>query len=166
MSTRLERSTTNKVVAGVCGGIAEYLQVDPTLVRVFFVVGSIVTGGLGLLGYIVLVVLMPLPGQAAPFVKSSGATASTLEGAASSDLSATGDQANSGPTPPRPVVAPAPDPEAAERRRAVAGLFLIALGALFLLGNSGVFRLVRWDLAWPLVFIAIGALLLAQRVRR
>jgi hypothetical protein len=48
----------------------------------------------------------------------------------------------------------------------VAGLFLIGLGALFLLGNAGLFRLVRWDLAWPLVFIAIGALLLAQRVRR
>ncbi|TMC03058.1 MAG: PspC domain-containing protein, partial [Chloroflexi bacterium] len=30
MSTRLERSTTNRVVAGVCGGIAEYLQVDAT----------------------------------------------------------------------------------------------------------------------------------------
>jgi len=160
MSTRLERSTTNKVVAGVCGGIAEYLQVDPTLVRVFFVVGTIVTGGLGLLGYIILVVLMPLPGQPAPFVKSSGATTSTVEGAA------TNDQTNSAPTTTPPAVAPPADPEAAERRRAVAGLFLIALGALFLLGNSGVFRLVRWDLAWPLVFIAIGALLLAQRVRR
>ena len=34
MPTRLERSTRNKVVAGVCGGIGEYLQVDPTLVRV------------------------------------------------------------------------------------------------------------------------------------
>ena len=61
MQTRLERSITNKVVAGVCGGIAEYLQVDATLVRVFFVVGTILTGGLGLLGYIVLVVLVPLP---------------------------------------------------------------------------------------------------------
>ena len=83
-----------------------------------------------------------------------------------SDQSATGDQTNSGLAATRPVVAPPPDPEAAERRRGAAGLFLIALGALFLLGNAGVFRLVRWDLAWPLVFIAIGALLLAQRVRR
>src|SRR5882762_11437825 len=89
MSMRLERSTTNKVVAGVCGGIAEYLQVDATLVRVFFVVGTIVTGGLGLLGYIVLVVLMPLPGQPAPFVKASGVTTSTVEGAASNDPAAT-----------------------------------------------------------------------------
>src|SRR6266508_2118558 len=88
MAARLERSTTNRVVAGVCGGIAEYLQVDPTLVRVFFVVGTILTGGLGFLGYIVLIVLMPLPGQPAPFVKSAGATTSTLEGAATGDRAA------------------------------------------------------------------------------
>ena len=155
MPGRLERSTANKVVAGVCGGIAEYLQVDPTLVRVFFVVGTVVTGGLGLLAYIVLIVLMPLPGQPAPFVKESGATTTTVEGAANTD-----------PAAAAPVIAPAADPEAAERRRAAFGLVLIALGAIFLFGNAGVFRVVRWDLAWPIVLIAIGALLLAQRVRR
>lgn len=155
MSTRLERSATNRVVAGVCGGIAEYLQVDATLVRVFFVIGTIITGGLGLLGYIILIVLMPLPGQPAPFVKSSGVTTSTLEGAASSD-----------PAVAATIVSPPADPEAAERRRAAIGLFLIALGAIFLLGNAGVFRIVRWDLIWPLVIIGVGVLLLAQRVRR
>jgi phage shock protein C len=155
MPTRLERSTTNKVVAGVCSGIAEYLQVDATLVRVFFAVGSVVTGGLGLLGYIVLVVLMPLPGQPAPFVKTSGVTTPTPEGTANTDAAVTA-----------PVVSPPVDPEAAERRRAAFGLFLVALGAIFLLSNSGVFHIVRWDLAWPLVFIAIGVLLLAQRARR
>ena len=162
MPTRLERSITNKVVAGVCGGIAEYLQVDPTLVRVFFVLGTIFTGGLGLLGYIVLVVLMPLPGQPVPFVKTSDMTTSTVEGAAAS-----GDPA----AEPAPLAAPAAaarptDPEVAERNRAAFGIVLIALGAIFLLSNAGLFRLVRWDLAWPLVFIAIGALLLVQRVRR
>src|ERR1700687_4392 len=160
MPARLERSHTNKVVAGVCGGIAEYLQVDATLVRVFFVVGSIVTGGLGLLGYVVLVVLMPLPGHPAPFVKSSGVTTATLEGAANSDPAATT------PVAAAPV-APAPtDPEAAERRRWAFGLFLIALGVIFMFSNAGVFRIVRWDLVWPLVLIAIGVLFLVQRGRR
>src|SRR5258705_6630710 len=156
MATRLERSTTNKVVAGVCGGIAEYLQVDPTLVRVFVVVATIVSGGLGLLAYIGAVIFMPLPGQPAPFVKTTNVSTSTLEGAM-----------NSGePSPVTPVVAAPEDPEATERRRASFGLVLIALGAIFLLSNAGVFRIVRWDLAWPLVFIGIGVLLLAQRVRR
>ena len=160
MPTRLERSTADKKWAGVCGGIAEYLQVDATLVRLFFVVGTVVTGGLGLLAYIVLVVLMPLPAQAAPIVKSSGVTTSTLEGAASSDPAATTPLA-------APSVAPAPaDPEAAERRRWAFGLFLIALGAIFMFGNAGVFRIVRWDLVWPLVLIGIGVLFLVQRGRR
>ncbi|TMB94396.1 MAG: PspC domain-containing protein, partial [Chloroflexi bacterium] len=56
-ATRLERSVRNKVVGGVCGGIAEYLQIDPTLVRVFWVIATIMTAGLGFLAYIVLVVL-------------------------------------------------------------------------------------------------------------
>ena len=159
MPTRLERSTTNKVVAGVCGGIAEYLQVDPTLVRVFVVVATILSGGLGLLAYVGAVIFMPLPGQPAPFVKTTNVTTSTLEGTANGgDPSAT--------TPIAPPVAAPEDPEATERRRASFGLVLIALGAIFLLSNAGVFRIVRWDLAWPLVFIAIGVLLLAQRVRR
>jgi phage shock protein C len=160
MPTRLERSISNKVVAGVCGGIAEYLQVDATLVRVFFVVGTIVTGGLGLLGYIILVVLMPLPGQPAPFVKASGVTTSTLEGAAAADPGATT------PLVATPVAPAPPDPEAAERRRWAFGLFLIALGAIFMFGNAGVFRIVRWDLVWPLVLIGIGVLFLVQRGRR
>jgi phage shock protein C len=145
----------------VCAGIAEYLQVDPTLVRVFFVLGTIFTGGLGLLGYIVLIVLMPLPGQPTPFVKTSGVTTTTMEGAAATEGAASGDPAV---TPS--VVSPPEDPEAAERRRAAFGLVLVALGVIFLFSNAGVFRIVRWDLAWPLVLIAIGVLLLVQRMRR
>jgi phage shock protein C len=157
MSTRLERSTTNKVIGGVCGGIAEYLQVDPTLVRVFFVIAAFLTAGLAFLGYLVLIILMPLPGQPQPFV-NAGTNTTTVEGAA------TGDPATPGTAAARPVVPV--DPEASERRRAVFGYFLIALGAVFLLANVGVFRFVRWDLVWPLVFVGAGALLLAQRARR
>ncbi len=152
MSTRLERSTTNKVIAGVCGGIAEYLQVDPTLVRVFFVVAAVMTAGVGFLAYLALLILMPLPGQPTPFVKSGeGATPPAADA---------GDAA----APVRPGVPS--DPEAAERRRAVFGYVLIALGIVFLAGNAGMFRIVRWDLVWPLLLVGVGALLLAQRVRR
>ena len=151
MPTRLERSTTNKVIAGVCGGIAEYLQVDATLVRVFFVIAGVMTAGLAFLGYLVLLVMMPLPGQAAPFVKSGTATSAPAD---PNDPSAT-----------VPVVATPTDPVAAERRRASFGYLLVALGVVFLLSNIGVFHIVRWDLVWPLVFIGAGVLLLAQRIR-
>lgn len=58
---KLTRSN-NKILAGVCGGIAEYFAIDPTLVRVLYVVLSFFTTGFpGLLLYIILIILMPLP---------------------------------------------------------------------------------------------------------
>lgn len=158
MPTRLERSTINKVIGGVCGGIAEYLQVDPTLVRVFFVISIFLTAGLSILGYIVLLVLMPLPGAHAPFVKPAPAGTADAAGLSSSATDETVAIA--------PAVAAPPDPEAAERRRATFGYFLVALGVVFLLANIGVFRPLRWDIVWPLVLVGAGVLLLAQRVRR
>jgi hypothetical protein len=46
------------------------------------------------------------------------------------------------------------------------GLFLVALGVVFFAGQLGVFRIVRTDLLWPLVLVAVGALLIVQRARR
>ena len=155
MQTRLERSTTNKVIAGVCGGIADYLQIDPTLVRVFFVIATLVTAGLGFLGYLVLLVMMPLPGKPAPFVTNSASSGFVDPASSTADTTVV--------TPP---VTRVEDPVTAERRRATFGYFLVALGVVFLLSNLGAFRIVRWDLVWPLVFVGAGVLLLAQRVRR
>jgi phage shock protein C len=59
---RLTRSRKHKMIAGVCGGVAEYLEVDPTVVRVVYVIASLLSAAFpGLLAYIVLVFLMPLP---------------------------------------------------------------------------------------------------------
>ncbi len=56
---RLYRSTTDKKIAGVCGGLAEYFNIDPTIVRVIFVL-LLLPGGLpGLLPYLILWVVMP-----------------------------------------------------------------------------------------------------------
>ena len=56
---KLYRSS-NRILAGVCGGIAEYFDVDPTLIRVVYVVLSLFTVGFpGLLLYIILMILMP-----------------------------------------------------------------------------------------------------------
>ncbi len=55
---RLYRSTQNRMFAGVCGGIAEYLDVDPTLVRLAFVALSLM-GGPGIPLYIILMLIAP-----------------------------------------------------------------------------------------------------------
>ncbi|MCI0424818.1 MAG: PspC domain-containing protein [Actinobacteria bacterium] len=57
---RLYRSTTNKQVSGVCGGIAEYMGWDPTVVRVGWVLLTLFTGMFpGVIGYLVLAVVVP-----------------------------------------------------------------------------------------------------------
>jgi len=52
------KSNTNKKVAGVCGGIGEYLGIDPTIVRLGFVALSLLAGG-GLAVYIIAAIIMP-----------------------------------------------------------------------------------------------------------
>lgn len=56
---QLRRSRSDRMLAGVCAGIADYLRVDPTLVRVGFAVLAIITWGVALLGYVVAWVVIP-----------------------------------------------------------------------------------------------------------
>ena len=57
---RLKRSTTDVWLGGVCGGIAEYLDIDPTLVRIGYVVLSLGSAAFpGLLIYLILWMIMP-----------------------------------------------------------------------------------------------------------
>ena len=56
----LQRSRKNKMIAGVCGGIAEWLGWDPTLVRIAYVIGSVLSIAFpGTIVYIILWVIMP-----------------------------------------------------------------------------------------------------------
>lgn len=60
VSRPLRRSRTNRMIAGVVGGLAEYFGVDATLLRVVYVVGSIVSAAFpGLLVYLLLWLLIP-----------------------------------------------------------------------------------------------------------
>ena len=58
MDRRLYKSNENKMIDGVCGGIAEYFGVDPTLIRLAWVVFSLL-GGSGLLAYILAAIIIP-----------------------------------------------------------------------------------------------------------
>ena len=64
---RLTRSRRHKLIAGVCGGLAEYFEMDPTVVRVAYVLISIVSAAFpGILAYIILMFVMPSPEAPAP----------------------------------------------------------------------------------------------------
>ena len=56
---RLVRNTDNKVIGGVCAGVADYLGVDPTLVRVIAVIGAVFGLGSLVVAYVVAWALMP-----------------------------------------------------------------------------------------------------------
>jgi len=57
---RIERSNDNKMIAGVCGGIAEYFDMDPTIVRLIYVLVSVFSVAFpGILVYLILWVVIP-----------------------------------------------------------------------------------------------------------
>jgi phage shock protein C len=150
VSGRLERSRTNRVISGVCGGIAEYLDIDATFVRVVMVILAF-PFGFGVLLYFLLLFLMPNPGETAPFVRPAGSTTAGDPAAAAQVAT---------------IVRPPTDPAELERRRNGLGILLVAVGVLFMLGNLGWFRFLDWRDVWPLVLIAIGVYFIAQRSRR
>lgn len=60
MEKKLYKSTTDKKLAGVCGGLAKYFNLDPTIVRVLYVLAAILTTGIPFtLIYIILALVMP-----------------------------------------------------------------------------------------------------------
>ena len=69
---QLRRSQTDRKISGVCGGIAEYLNVDPTLVRLAAVALAIITGGAFIIAYIVAMVVMPQSAPPAPVWHAAG----------------------------------------------------------------------------------------------
>lgn len=58
MAKRITRSKENKVICGVCGGLGEYFNIDPTIVRLAFVL-FVLAGGGGILGYIIAALIIP-----------------------------------------------------------------------------------------------------------
>ena len=58
MKKRLYKSSTDKKVCGVCGGIANYFDVDPTVIRLIWVIFTL-AGGSGVIAYIIAAIIMP-----------------------------------------------------------------------------------------------------------
>lgn len=58
MEKRLHKSSTDKKICGVCGGLAEYLNVDPTIIRLIWAL-TVVFAGTGILAYIIAALVIP-----------------------------------------------------------------------------------------------------------
>jgi phage shock protein PspC (stress-responsive transcriptional regulator) len=140
------------MIAGVAAGLAEYFDVDPTLVRLVFVITALLHG-IGLLLYIALCIIVPAE-DARTEPTAPSPPASPPEG---------------GETPmSEPVIIdqnPEPRRPSREQRHAWAGIILILLGLVFLAQNVGLLWWWQWRLVWPVVLIALGGWLLLRRFR-
>jgi len=160
MEKRFYRSRSDRMIWGVCGGLAKYFDMDPTIIRVIAVL-SIFLGSLGIWAYIILAIVVPLEGSKVTEPKDTikenveemKETVSELGREIRSTLAK--EEGKSG--------------EVAKmryRRRNVLGIVLIVLGILFLLGSFDLFWWFRWSTLWPLTIVAIGALIVFSTRRR
>ena len=160
---RLMRSRTQKMWAGVCGGFAEYFNVDPVLVRLVVVVFTLATIPVGLVGYIVCMIVMPEGPIAAPAAAAAGSPQDSGMGAP---------EGSGAPAPPRSAGATFVSLQVGSGAHPgmIGGLILVIVGALLLMGNLDLFdwgflRFLRWRYLWPTAMIAIGLWMLLRAAR-
>ena len=179
---RLYRSH-DRQLAGVAGGMAEYLDVDPTVIRIGWILITIVTGGLGLIAYLLLALVIPTPPYAAgPYWP--GQSAATGGWAAAGPTGAPGSTAgwagapSGGPAyggqgwhvpPTTPQWQSYPAPVRPETRglgaAGIAGIVLVVIGALALI-DVVVPGIRAGAVIGPAVLLALGAALVASSARR
>lgn len=178
MDKRLLRNEFDKVVAGVSSGIADYMQVDVTIIRLLFVLSTIFLFGTGILVYLVMWIVVPVNHDpAARFSKFNdyfkGQNPSAFTGP-----NAYVQPDNTEKTAEQPFNAGQPwngstqDFKAYpktnnETGRTVGGLFLLVIGLYFLMNEFDIipywFRLGK---LWPLVFVAIGISFIMKSKRK
>jgi phage shock protein C len=148
---RFYRSTIDKKIAGVAGGLAEYFEIDSLLVRLIFVILALAGGG-GILIYIILWIITPEK----PFVMNQTQNSSDME----NQQSNYGDQK----PPEENQFQKSNRPNQRNRGNLIGGLVLITLGILFL-ADEFIPQISFGDL-WPVILIVIGAGLLINSFGR
>jgi phage shock protein PspC (stress-responsive transcriptional regulator) len=150
MNQKLYRSRTQKVLGGVCGGLGEYLSIDPVLIRVVFVIFAFFHG-FGVLLYIIMLVIVPqkpivwqIPGESKP--------TDTL----------TNDSTNkTQSTQTFETVQIKPEQS---KGKVVAGIVLIVLGVVFLFEN--IWPFFDFEDFFPLILVGIGIIILWNALRK
>jgi phage shock protein C len=158
VNRRLYRCQHDRILAGVASGVAERFDLDPTLVRVLWLL-SVFFGGFGLVAYIVMAIIVPLEPADGPVVGMS-ATDPTAEGASGEATSQAPAGWHATPADHRHVR------RDNGRLATGAGIVLILFGALALVDAV----LPDWAdhgrFLWPAFILGIGALLVLSAVRR
>lgn len=144
--TVLFRSEGNKVLGGVCGGLGEVFNIDPTIVRALFVLGTLF-GGSGVLLYIILWVLIP----------SESKTSKSSNDNIRENIDEMKERAHSF----------SKDFHTNNNSsHMLVAIVLIALGVMFLLNNFGFVNAFSFNRLWPVFLVIFGLLILTKNNRK
>ncbi len=150
MSTQLYRSNTDQMIGGVCGGLARYLNIDSTLVRLFFVLIAL-GDGIGIMLYFILWLVMPSEEQVAEgtmkdWIPSNSSEMSNRAQEMAQDVR-------------RSVTSPHP------KTHLIIGAALIIIGSFWLVDNLNLpwLQWLDYDILWPILLIVGGVALLVRR---
>ncbi len=155
MARRLTKSSKDRMLFGVAGGLAQYFDVDPVLIRVAVALSVLFTG-IGLVAYVVAAIVMPAEastaGTQADVVREN---VERMPG----DLSAAGERvgwsSRAGEKEERSA--------SGRRGRAFLGTALIVVGALVLAANFDLLDWFGWGKWWPALVIGAGLIVLFGR---
>ena len=151
MQTKLYRSKTDSTIAGVCGGLGRYLGIDPTLVRLFFVLLAL-GSGVGVFVYLLLWILVPREG-----VETTDVSQTVRDGAneMAERARTMGEDLRRGFS------------GSDMRSGAIIGTALILMGVFFLMRTLDIawLRWLDFDLLWPALLVVAGVVLLWRRSR-
>jgi phage shock protein C len=152
MKTRLMRSRADRMVGGVCGGLAAYLRIDATIIRLLFVLMALGSGA-GVFIYLVLWFVLPSEGVTESASLDANIRASAEEIA---------ERARSLGADLR-----SQDSDANRRGLMVVGAGLILVGAVVFLNNLNIPWLawLKVDLLWPLALVAAGVLVIVRYLK-
>jgi phage shock protein C len=188
VNDRLYRSKHDRMLAGVAGGLAEMWDADPSLIRIVWALLVILTGGLALIVYIVMAIVVPEEDEvwpATPMAPAAATTAAAVEGQPAMTDPETGTAlVTPAPEPGAMWASPPVDPRRAARmearaaRRAargdgnglgvsgtiIGGLVLVALGVFFLAREW--LPQIDFDWFWPSMLIVLGVVLLVAALGR
>lgn len=169
MERKLYRSQNNRILLGVCGGIGEYFNIDPVIIRVIAVLLIIPGVFPVIIAYFVLALVIPLKGSTAHTPQESiqenvsdikettanlGEEIRTTFGAKEKEAK-TADE--------HPLVSSSSGSHTASRGLYLLGLIIIAIGVFFILVNIfGWF----WHYFWPILLIIVGVIIIVLVARR
>jgi phage shock protein C len=143
---KLYRSSTNKIIFGVCGGLGEYLEVDPLIIRILFVLLT-VAGGSGVIIYLFLAILMPKDTEAEGKISASNFSEEAKK--RTQELAKDLKEQHGW----------------LDNARNIIGIIVVLVGLNYLISELfgySIFGAIKWGIIWALVIIIIGFVILTK----